>query len=51
VGKPARNRPFRRPKHKWEDNIKMDVSKLGLGAWTGMIWLGIETCDRLLRKL
>jgi hypothetical protein len=25
VGKPERNRPLRKPSHKWEDNIRMDV--------------------------
>jgi len=25
VGKPEGGRPFGRPKHRWEDNIKMDL--------------------------
>jgi hypothetical protein len=25
VGKPEGRRPLRRPKHRWEDNIKMDI--------------------------
>jgi hypothetical protein len=25
VGKPGGNRPLRRPRHRWEDNIKMDL--------------------------
>jgi len=25
VGKPEGKRPLRRPRHKWEDNIKMDL--------------------------
>jgi hypothetical protein len=25
VGKPEGNRPLGRPRHKWDDNIKMDL--------------------------
>jgi hypothetical protein len=25
VGKPEGRRPLRRPRHRWEDNIKMDL--------------------------
>ena len=41
VGKPKRKRPLGRRKHRWEDNIKMDLQEVGWGAWTGMIWLMI----------
>jgi hypothetical protein len=30
VGMPERWRPLRRPRRKWEDNIKMDLRKTGL---------------------
>jgi len=26
------------------NNIKMDLQKVGWGTWTGSIWLGIGTC-------
>jgi hypothetical protein len=29
VGKPEANRPLGRPKHRWEDNIKMDLQEVG----------------------
>ena len=29
VGKPEGKRPLGRPKHRWEDNIKMDLRKVG----------------------
>jgi hypothetical protein len=29
VGKPDGKRPLRRPRHRWEDNIKMDLQELG----------------------
>ena len=42
VGKPKGKRPLRRPRHRWEDNIKMD---LDVGVWTGSIWFRIGTCE------
>jgi hypothetical protein len=32
VGKPEENRPFERPRHKWEDNIKIGLQKVGCGG-------------------
>jgi hypothetical protein len=29
VGKPEENRPLGRPRHRWVDNIKMDLGKIG----------------------
>jgi hypothetical protein len=29
VGKPDGKTPFRRPRRRWEDNIKMDLQKFG----------------------
>jgi len=43
VGKPGGKRPLGKPKHRWEDNIKMDLQQVGYGAWTGSIWLRIGT--------
>jgi hypothetical protein len=48
VGKPEGRRPLERPRHRWEDNIKMDQREVGLGAWTGSIWLRIGTGGGLL---
>jgi hypothetical protein len=48
VGKCEANRLLGRPRCKWEDNIKMDLQKLGWGAWTGLIWLRIGTGYRHL---
>jgi hypothetical protein len=31
VGKPEGKRPLRRPRHRWEDNIKMDLEEDGGG--------------------
>jgi hypothetical protein len=28
VGKPTRKRPLGRPRHRWEDNIKMDLKEI-----------------------
>ena len=31
MGKPEGNRPPGKPRHKWEDNIKMDLQEVGCG--------------------
>jgi len=31
MGKPEGRRPLGRPRHRWEDNIKMDLQKVGWG--------------------
>jgi len=36
VGKPEGKRTLRRPRHRWEDNIKMDLQEVGCG---GMDWI------------
>jgi hypothetical protein len=33
VGKPERKRPLGRPRHRWADNIKMDVEEVRCGVW------------------
>jgi len=44
LGKPGGKRPLGRPRHRWEDNIKMDLQEVGcVGAWTGLSWLRIGT--------
>jgi hypothetical protein len=37
VGKPEGNRPLRTPRRKWEDNIKMDLQKVG--GFGGAGWI------------
>ena len=32
VGKPKGKRPLGRPRHRWEDNIKMDLQEVGRGG-------------------
>jgi hypothetical protein len=36
VGKPEGKRPLGRPRHRWEDNIKMELQEVG---WGGMDWI------------
>jgi len=36
VGEPEGNRPFRRHRHRWEDNIIMDLMEIG---WKGVDWM------------
>jgi hypothetical protein len=47
VRRPER-RPLGRPRHIWENNIKMDFQDVEWGLWMGMIWLRIGTRGGLL---
>jgi hypothetical protein len=38
VGKPKGRRPLERPRHRWEDNIKMDLREVG---WGGTDWIDL----------
>jgi hypothetical protein len=40
---PERRRLPERPRHRWEDNIKMNLQEVGCGVWTGLSWLRIGT--------
>ena len=44
VGKPEWKRPLRRPRRRWEDNIKMDLQEVGCG---GMDWIELVQ-DRVM---
>jgi hypothetical protein len=44
----VRNPEGRKPFCMWKDNIKIDIQEVGLGSWTGFIWLRIWTGGRLL---
>jgi len=41
VGKLEGKGPFGRPRHRWEDNIKINLKEIGERAWTRMVWLRI----------
>ena len=44
VGKPEGRKPLGRPRHRWEDTIKMDRQDLGCG---GMDWIELaQDSDR-----
>jgi hypothetical protein len=36
VSKPEGKRPLRRPRHRWEDDIRMDLREVG---WEGVDWM------------
>jgi hypothetical protein len=38
VGKPEAMRPLRRPKRRWENNIKMDIKEIG---YAGTNWFDL----------
>jgi hypothetical protein len=35
---PQGKRPLGRPRHRWEDNIKMDLIEI---KWSGMDWIDL----------
>jgi len=48
VGKHEGRRPLGRPKHRWQDNIKINLQEMGWRAWTKSKWLRIGTGGWLL---
>jgi hypothetical protein len=38
VGKPEGRRPLGRPRHRWLDNIRMDLVEVG---WDDVDWIGL----------
>jgi hypothetical protein len=38
VGRPEGRRPLGRPRHRWEDNIKMDLQEV---EWEGVDWIDV----------
>ena len=38
MGRSEGKRLLRRPRRRFEDNIKTDIQEVGWGAWTGLIW-------------
>jgi hypothetical protein len=44
VGEIEEKRLLRTPRHRWGDNIKMNLRKIGWGdIWTRLMWLRIGT--------
>jgi hypothetical protein len=48
VGKPEENRPLRRPRRRWVDNIKMDLREI---RWNGRDWIELAQDRDLWRAL
>jgi hypothetical protein len=50
VGKPEGKGPLVRPRHRWEDGIRMDLMETGWGGgvWNGFTWLRIGAVGRFL---
>jgi hypothetical protein len=51
VGKPEGKRPLRRPRHGWEDNIKIYLGETDVRVWTGFMWLRIGLVGALVNKV
>jgi len=43
MGKPKGRRPLGRPRHRWVDNIRMDLQEVGFGYMDWIGWPRIET--------
>jgi hypothetical protein len=41
VAKPEVKRPLERPRHRWEDGIRIDLGEIGWGMWSGFKWFKI----------
>jgi hypothetical protein len=48
VGKPEGKRPLGRPRHSWEDNIRIDLQEVGCG---GTDWIGLAQDRDMWREL
>jgi hypothetical protein len=49
VGKPERKTRVGRPGYRWKDNIKINLTRFGMGVVSnGLIWLGIGSSAWLL---
>jgi hypothetical protein len=48
VGKPEEKRPLGRPRHRWVDNIRMDLGEVG---WGDVDWIGLDNDRNRWRAL
>lgn len=48
VEKPEGKQPLERSRHRLENNTKVDLTVIGYGVWTALIWLRIRTSGRPL---
>jgi len=48
IGKPEGKRPLRWLRHRWDDNIRMNLRVIGWDCVAGCIWLRIGTSGRFL---
>jgi hypothetical protein len=48
VGRPKGKRPLGRPKHRQEENIKLDLRETGIYGVNGFSWLRIGSSGGLL---
>jgi hypothetical protein len=48
VRRPKGKTPLRRPRHRWEDSIMMDLREIGSMGQIGFGWLRIESNGEFL---
>jgi hypothetical protein len=53
--RPKGKRPLGRPRHRWEDNIKMDLSEIGIDQanWIQLAWDRVQwrACVNMVMNL
>jgi hypothetical protein len=48
VGRPEGNRPLGRPRHRWKDNIKLDLREIRINGANWITWLRIGSSGGFL---
>jgi hypothetical protein len=44
-------RPLGRPRHRWNDNIIMNLKKQDVRVWTEFIWVSAQTLVNMVKNL
>jgi len=50
VGKLEKNRSLWKPRHRWEDNIKLILYKKDVRTWTGFMWFRTGSSGGFLQR-
>ena len=51
MGKPGGKKPLGRPRHRWEDNIKMNLREMGCDPGDWKYLADVKSCGRWVVKL
>jgi hypothetical protein len=48
AGKPEGKRSLGRPRHRWEDNVKLELEEMRWERWSGFTWLRVGISVRFM---